>query len=662
MSAPRRRWPRGLLLGALAIAWGAQGGALAREKPIDELLEMDLTALMEIEVTTASKQAERLFEAQATVRVIDARQIRDRGYLTLDEALGDLPGIQRRDIIGLNSYIFLRGIPNQNNLTQMLVDGVQINELNSGGFYGGGQYNLSNVKRIEVVYGPGSALYGTNAVSGVINVITKDPWDDPGLRVGALYGSFDTFTADGGYSYWDPGRRCGMRVAAMYKTSERADLAGAKGDNNWTADLETFEEDIALDGKFVLQALTVGLNFQNRRVSAATYNKAVGTEYHDHDTFWNIRFLNAYLKYDWKITSRWSLLFKTYFRDATVADDSVQKVTDEGRFGYYRPNQLLGQELMATWRPLEDLDFIGGLVFEWERLAKGYGTSQSDSPDEAPPRPAAPDFGDDFLVSSYLQGRYRLLGMFQFAAGARYDYSTVYEHVVTPRAGVTFRYAGLLARLNYGEGFRAPKPWDYSDGVGNPGLDPERIRSVELGLSYTFDPWVRLGLTGYRNVLFDGLVKADVGEDAWRWVNRGEVAVWGLEAELDVHLWRIRSFANYTFAWARDEAGDPVPEIAEHMATAGIAFDFSERIRLDLRGSYQGERTTYQTISATGTRRLDDAFIAHAALSFIDFRGFDLQLIVKNVADTKYHHPSHRAPERYRQPQRTILVKGVYRF
>ena len=77
-------------------------------------------------------------------------------------------------MVSINSYVFQRGVPSQNNLIVLLVDGIQINELNSGGFYGGGQYNLSNVERIEVVYGPASALYGTNAISGIVNIITKN--------------------------------------------------------------------------------------------------------------------------------------------------------------------------------------------------------------------------------------------------------------------------------------------------------------------------------------------------------------------------------------------------------------------------------------------------------------------------------------------------------
>jgi len=161
-----------------------------------DVFNMSLTELMNVEVVSASKISEPIREVPATVQVITAEQIRDRGYFTLEEALSDLPGFQFRNILGFNSYVFMRGAPSQNNLILVLVDGIQINELNSGGFYGGGQYNLSNVERIEVVYGPASALYGTNAVSGIINIITKNPGKGLKGHATLLGGGFKTGLAD----------------------------------------------------------------------------------------------------------------------------------------------------------------------------------------------------------------------------------------------------------------------------------------------------------------------------------------------------------------------------------------------------------------------------------------------------------------------------------
>ena len=150
---------------------------LASNTDIEYLATLSLSELQNIIVTTSTKKEQKLMESPSNTRVITNKMIKERGYITLEEALADLPGLQFRDMKGFNSYTFMRGALNQNNLILMMVDGVTVNELNSGGFYGGNHYNLSNIKRIEVVYGPGSALYGTNAVSGVINIITYDPDD-----------------------------------------------------------------------------------------------------------------------------------------------------------------------------------------------------------------------------------------------------------------------------------------------------------------------------------------------------------------------------------------------------------------------------------------------------------------------------------------------------
>jgi len=203
----------------------------AQAPDLDELLDLDLEEFME--VVAASKTPQKLSEAPATVRVITAEQIQERGYFTLEDVLSDLPGFQFRNIVGFNSYVFLRGVPNQNNLLLVLVDGIQINELNSGGFYGGGQFNLSNVKSIEIVYGPASALYGTNAMSGIINIITYDPEDAQGGYVDVLVGGFHTRAVDAGYGRYDSEGEIGFNLSGMFKQSDKADLKSGEGDDNW---------------------------------------------------------------------------------------------------------------------------------------------------------------------------------------------------------------------------------------------------------------------------------------------------------------------------------------------------------------------------------------------------------------------------------------------
>lgn len=155
-------------------------------------------------VTSVSKKAEDLLAAPATVMVVTREQILRRGYLDLEAVLSDLPGFSISRTFGATySNVYTRGYRSNNtDRTMVLVDGVEENDLWTNIAYFGRQYPLSNVKRIEVVYGPASTMYGANAFLGVINIITKEPEEymkenmDFGVTAHANYGSWNTRYAD----------------------------------------------------------------------------------------------------------------------------------------------------------------------------------------------------------------------------------------------------------------------------------------------------------------------------------------------------------------------------------------------------------------------------------------------------------------------------------
>lgn len=256
---------------------------LRSESSEQDLYELSLTELSQIKVSSVSKVSEYINEVQSTVYIVTKEEIKEKGYFSIDEVLSDIPGFQFRNIQGFNSYTFQRGIPNQNNLILMLIDGVQINELNSGGFYGGYQYNLSNVDRIEIISGPSSAVYGTNAVTGVINIITKSALINQ-FEVNARAGTFNTLGADFNYSYTNEKKDFGVRLAAMAKHTDKTDLKGDAGDNNWSDLLNNFEKDYSVEFKINWMNFTFGTNFINEKSSMATNEKSVGTIYRDFGT------------------------------------------------------------------------------------------------------------------------------------------------------------------------------------------------------------------------------------------------------------------------------------------------------------------------------------------------------------------------------------------
>jgi outer membrane receptor protein involved in Fe transport len=218
----------------------------------------------------------------------------------------------------------------------------------------------------------------------------------------------------------------------------------------------------------------------------------------------------------------------------------------------------------------------------------------------------------------------------------------------------------LTVKLLYAEAFRAPRPWDYGDGLGNPDLDPEKMRSFELAGYYSAGRHLGISLAAYHNTVRGLLTRETIGS-SWRWVNTGRIRTFGVEPSLQLQLGRLSAFVNYTFTHSRDAGGVEVPEIARHGANAGGRYAFGDHLGLALRARYLGERPNPDLIATTGTRRVGAAFLLDATLSLWRLDGFEVQLICKNVLNTRYFHTSNRPPDRYRQPQRTILVRVGYR-
>ncbi len=662
-----RRVP--LLLLGLAFLAGLP--LRAQEKSLDELLALDLIDLLELKVVSALKRPETINRVPATVRVITADEIRDNGYFTLEDALADLPGFQFRNILGFNSYVFMRGVPGQNNKILLLVDGVQINELNSGGFYAGGQFNLGNVDRIEVVYGPASALYGTNAVSGIISIFTRDPKDAPGGRAEVLAGNFRTRLADFRYAAYDKAADLGFSVAAMYKQSDKADLRGRTGDFNWTEAMENFENDVALDARVRYRNFSAGFVFQDKDASRATVQRGVAeddlTQVSDHGVNWHIRFLNAWAAYVYEPARTWSFRSTAYYRSATVLDDTIPVIelpttTTPGRqFRYYRPNHLLGIETQFRWAPGARWRFSFGLVLEQERLAEAFSITESGAADQPPPVAPRPRMLGDHLISVYAQSQTSLSRALDLFLGVRHDDSSYYGAVTTPRLGLVFNRGKLTVKVLYTEAFRAPKPWDYTDGAGNPDLSPEKNRSIEVAGGWAFSPSLRFDLSAYRNRLSNLLTRVDAG-NSFRWDNSGALTTNGCEAGLEYRRGRLSAYLNYTYTQSLDMQDEQVPEIAPHGANMGIQYAFTSRLRLSLRGQYLGERKDSRIIPTTGNDRIDDAIILHAALSLKLSREIDLQLAIDNLLDAVYYHPSNLPPSRFRQPQRSFRLTAGYTF
>ena len=190
------------LVGAVA----AQEAEPSRE----ELLFINLEKILNVDIVTASKISEESFLAPGTVYVITEEEIHRNGWRFLQDALKSVPSVYLYDP---HSWVWggQRGLVSNFSQTLLMINGREMNNLIASEGFISRQFSTHNIKRIEVMASPGSALYGANALAGVINIITKEvPPDYSGGEVSIGAGSFDSFAYDFVFGHsWD-----GLKIGA----------------------------------------------------------------------------------------------------------------------------------------------------------------------------------------------------------------------------------------------------------------------------------------------------------------------------------------------------------------------------------------------------------------------------------------------------------------
>jgi len=185
---PSTRYPCLLLLALLPLTPCAGESA-----DMQTLKAMDIEGLLELEVTSVSKKAQKLWGTAAAIHVIDQEDIRRSGATRLPELLRLAPGVQVSQINANSWAISIRGFNGRfSNKLLVLMDGRSLyTPLYSGVYWDSQDTLLSDIERIEVIRGPGATVWGANAVNGVINIITRPAQETPGGYLEARTGTHE---------------------------------------------------------------------------------------------------------------------------------------------------------------------------------------------------------------------------------------------------------------------------------------------------------------------------------------------------------------------------------------------------------------------------------------------------------------------------------------
>ncbi len=200
-----------------------------------ELFDVSLEELLSVGIVSASKKKQSVTDAPATGYVFTDQNIRIRGYDNLLELLEDVPevDVQRNSDREFKNLVTIRGVSG-NEKFLILIDGIRITPATGDNYTFGTQFSLASAKRVEVIIGPASALYGVDAFSGIVNIITKTGEGDKysGVEVKSSYGMYNT--TDNSFFAGGKVDKLQLSVSGQFYLSNEVDLQNTyKQDFAW---------------------------------------------------------------------------------------------------------------------------------------------------------------------------------------------------------------------------------------------------------------------------------------------------------------------------------------------------------------------------------------------------------------------------------------------
>ena len=594
---------------------------LAQSPEIDDILRINVVErILDQPVYSPFRREGTVREATQPVYVINRDQIEAQGARTVDEALLYLPGILSEGTaggqLGAQSGQFIRGGGTAQTL--ILLDGRPINEIGAAGGFDLSNFTTDVVEQIEVLPGGGSVLYGSNAIGGVINIITRRPLEEIGVETSA---SFDI----GSFGY----NNQVLQVRGNTGTIDwRLGYNRTESENDFPFSLTTTDFEGDRSNAEVLYnnlnfQLAADLNERNRVSLGALYlikdlNVPGGVP-----TPTGFGAFNTLTEDDNQYTEN-LLLDLTYESKLGQGDDSVLTARLFGDFldltfndpiadsSFDTPSKdkidqrSLGGQLQHTWQFADNQNITYGIDYrnvqaenETTNLLTGVTTEAYDE-----------SINQTGIFARYQSDITSRLGV---NAGIRQDFNDLADSSFTSfNLGTRLTLTDTTnLRANFARNFRVPTLSDLflaTFDSNNPNLDPETGISFDVGIDQQIGDRGLLRITFYRNEINDAI---NFNSDTRRLDNIDRVESIGIETELNYQVFdSVFAFANYT--WNR-------PEIKEsnNPDNRGNSLPFTNADSFNLGVAYEPGDGLY---TALFLRSLSDTFVDRGNLETLDGR------------------------------------------
>ena len=660
-------------------------------------------------IAIATRQETPLSKAPSIVTVITAEEIKNLGYRTFIEILRTVPGFEILKMGDLGHTIpVVRGIRSENKV-RVLVNGHFVVNPARGGTIDEIDFPVENIKKIEIIRGPGSAMYGENAFLGVINIITFDAKDIDGVRISSGYGSFDTYDEN----------------IVFGKTFGKVDIYGmihyrqtGGFDGIIESDTQTLMDNAFSSLGYPPASFAPGRVHDDRQEYdielKATYNdfyfngwytnsrsdSFIGPQYALTDvSFVERGYVFAEIGYKKTYEEKLTIKPRVYY-DQGDYDNYIKSLPDgttlpfdtdgdgttdtfktypDGTIYRLKPiERIVGTEIPFDYEVFDGNVITWGMEYRLINQSRGHSLYNFD-PQTLDPLDSAQDFSDSYpffddhtrrILSVYLQDTWDITNTLNLTLGVRHDRYSDFGNATSPRAGLTWAFMkNASVKFLYGEAFRAPNFIEISTLAppaiqGKEDLDPEKIRTYEIGLSYQFNKHITSSINYFNNDIRDLIVLRTLPttQTTTRYENFGDAHVQGIETETKIDITKGNYvFMNYTFQNPEDGNGDDMPFVAQHFGNFGVNAHYWKYINTNLSTFVSGRRS----------REEDDTrsdLPAYALLNFSIigkefFKTMEIQGTVFNLLDKDYSDPGPTSvPEDLPRPGRTFFVGLSYQF
>jgi outer membrane cobalamin receptor len=673
------RHPRGTAFWIACLSLASAFPATAQQ--IDDLLDLSLEQLANIEITTASKIPEPLSKTAATVCVITASDLRRMGARTIYDALAQVPGLAVGSGQFGENFIAVRGLRSSwSEKVLLLLDGHLLNDVRSGSatFQFIDDLPVDNIARIEVVRGPGSALYGANAFLGVINIITRLSQDIDTLEAtvsgefestGTVARDYNLLTGRPLGSGWQGGLNLNLLDAPGAELEVDADAFGRSGQaDNHKERLDA--QGLLSNGAFTLRGRYLqreagdsfgGLNVLNSQSKQKVESYFLNAEYHIHPAEAAELILQAYVDHqdtanDYRLPA-----------GSIPATSPLFPWNGTGLIANLLAKEsITGAEARFDYKGISGHAFTAGLAWRHEKL---YDPRTIANYNPAP-LPQATDVSAVYnwidaakrnISSLYVQDLWDIRPDLRATLGARYDHYQDFGATVNPRVGLSWQASpSLVTRITYGSAFRAPSFYEQhvknnSEVLGNPGLDAEEIDTWEIGLRWT-DTRVQTGIALFHS---DIVKLIDIPSSDIQYQHLGDATINGVELEGRYRLQTgFKLCANYSYADPDFNGVEPQTWVARHQLNFSTDIPLAARLSWHIHARWQSE-----TPRAVDDSRpsLDSVWLVDSAVT-AQWQRWDFTAAVYNATDSDYAAtaPTATLADDYTAAGRSILLKVKY--